>query len=52
MQVHDELVFDVHKEEADLFKEHVPWLMKTAVQLDVTLDAEVAVAENWFGAHG
>lgn len=52
MQVHDELVFDAHKQEVDILKEQVPLLMKTAVQLEVTLDAEVAAAENWLGAHG
>ena len=51
MQVHDELVFDVHKSELDLMKTKVPELMKGALELDVPMDVEVGVGENWLIAH-
>ncbi|MBX2964806.1 MAG: DNA polymerase I [Cyclobacteriaceae bacterium] len=51
MQVHDELVFDVHKDEVDLLKEHVTRLMKSAVHLEVPMEIEVGVGENWLEAH-
>jgi DNA polymerase-1 len=51
MQVHDELVFDVHKTEVDKVKEHVAFLMKHAVCIEVPMEVEVGVAENWLDAH-
>ncbi|MFZ6010185.1 MAG: DNA polymerase I [Bacteroidota bacterium] len=51
MQVHDELVFDLHKDEADLVKENVRKLMCGAVQLEVPMEVEVGVGENWLDAH-
>lgn len=51
MQVHDELVFDVHKREVDLVKENVSRLMCEAVKLEVPMEVEVGVGENWLDAH-
>jgi DNA polymerase-1 len=51
MQVHDELVFDVHKDEVDLIKENVSKLMKSAVHLEVPMEVEVGVGKNWLEAH-
>jgi DNA polymerase-1 len=51
MQVHDELVFDVHKDEVDKVKDNVRKLMEHAVMLDVPMEVEVGVAENWLEAH-
>ena len=51
MQVHDELVFDVHKQEVDVVKENVSRLMCQAVQLEVPMEVEVGVGENWLDAH-
>lgn len=51
MQVHDELVFDVHKEEANVVKENVTRLMCEAVQLEVPMEVEVGIGENWLDAH-
>lgn len=51
MQVHDELVFDVHKKEVDLVKENITRLMCGAVQLEVPMEVEVGVGENWLDAH-
>jgi DNA polymerase I len=51
MQVHDELVFDLHKDEVDIVKEHVAYLMKHAVHIEVPMEVEVGVADNWLDAH-
>ncbi|RAW03285.1 DNA polymerase I [Pseudochryseolinea flava] len=51
MQVHDELVFDVHKDEVDVVKENVAFLMKHAVNLEVPMEVEVGIATNWLDAH-
>jgi DNA polymerase I len=51
MQVHDELVFDLHKDEVDVVKEKVVKLMKYAVVLEVPMEVEVGVGANWLEAH-
>jgi len=51
MQVHDELVFDLHKDEKDIVKANVIELMKSAVILDVPMDVEVGIGKNWLEAH-
>jgi len=51
MQVHDELVFDVHKSELEIMKTKIPELMMGAVELDVPMEVEVGVGENWLIAH-
>lgn len=51
MQVHDELVFDVHKDEVDLMKENVIHLMKSAVSMEVPMEVEAGVGNNWLEAH-
>jgi DNA polymerase-1 len=51
MQVHDELIFDVHKKEADIVKENVVHLMKTAVELEVPMEVEAGIGNNWLEAH-
>lgn len=51
MQVHDELVFDVHVDEQETVRPKIAELMKTAVILDVPMDVEVGVGKNWLEAH-
>jgi DNA polymerase-1 len=51
MQVHDELVFDLHKDEIDTVKENVRTLMCSAVNLEVPMEVEVGVGDNWLDAH-
>lgn len=51
MQVHDELVFDVHKDEVNLVKENICKLMQYAVHLEVPMEVEVGVGANWLEAH-
>jgi DNA polymerase I len=51
MQVHDELVFDVHIDEQDHVKKKVIELMRSAVILDVPMEVEVGIGKNWLEAH-
>lgn len=51
MQVHDELIFDAHKDEIDKLKEKVVDLMKNAMELDVPMEIGVGIADNWSEAH-
>jgi len=51
MQVHDELVFDVHKSEVEKIRENIVSLMKHAVHLEVPMEVEVGVGVNWLEAH-
>jgi DNA polymerase-1 len=51
LQVHDELVFDLHKDEEEVVRPRVVELMKTAVLMDVPMEVEVGVGKNWLEAH-
>lgn len=51
LQVHDELVFDVHNSEMDKLKTMVQSEMENAYKLSVPLDVELGVGENWLVAH-
>lgn len=51
LQVHDELVFDAHKDELELIKPIIKEKMEQAVNLAVPLTVEMDVAENWLEAH-
>ncbi|WP_299054024.1 DNA polymerase I [uncultured Polaribacter sp.] len=51
LQVHDELVFDVPKEELELVKPIIKHEMENAFKMSVPLDVEIGVGENWLEAH-
>ncbi|MFD2598370.1 DNA polymerase I [Sphingobacterium corticis] len=51
MQVHDELVFDVPKEEVGAFKEIISHRMKTAIKMEIPLEVEIGEGSNWLEAH-
>ena len=51
LQVHDELVFDVHKSELEIVKPVIYERMKNALPLDVPVEVEVDEGENWLEAH-
>ncbi len=50
LQVHDELVFDVHNDELDELKEIVVTEMEGALELSVPLVVDVGVGANWLEA--
>ena len=51
LQVHDELVFDLHNKEKDVMEKLVNNEMSNAVQLSVPLEVEIGIADNWLDAH-
>lgn len=51
MQVHDELVFDVPKNEVQSFKNIILERMKTAIPMRVPIEVEVGEGSNWLEAH-
>jgi len=51
MQVHDELVFEVPRAEAEAARELVRSEMEGAIRLDVPVRVETGVAGNWLEAH-
>ncbi len=51
LQVHDELVFDVLKEEQELVEEHVSELMRSAIRLEVPMEVDSGFGANWLEAH-
>jgi DNA polymerase-1 len=51
LQVHDELVFDVHESELELMPSLVKTAMENAVSLVVPMVVEAQLGENWLEAH-
>ncbi len=50
MQVHDELVFEVHEDELELMKRLVKDRMEGAAQLSVPIRVDLAVGSSWLEA--
>ena len=51
MQVHDELVFEVHKDDLEAVAKKIHELMESSTTLAVPLLVEVGSGENWDQAH-
>ena len=51
LQVHDELVFDVHRDELEETKALVKELMENALPLTVPVLVESGTGLNWLEAH-
>ncbi|WP_439558561.1 DNA polymerase I [Dyadobacter sp.] len=51
LQVHDELVFDAHRDEISLLKEKVDDLMRNAIPMSVRIETGIGVGANWLEAH-
>lgn len=51
LQVHDELLFDVHKTEIELMQKMVTEEMQNAMTLNVPIIAESGYGNNWIEAH-
>lgn len=51
MQVHDELVFEVHKDDVEAVSAKIHELMEGSMKLDVPLLVEVGSGANWDEAH-
>ena len=51
LQVHDELVFDVHKNELDVMQDIVRTEMENAIALNVPIKVDMGTGINWLEAH-
>jgi len=51
LQVHDELVFDVHNSEIESIKPMIKHEMENAFKMDVPLEVELGEGKNWLEAH-
>ena len=51
LQVHDELVFDVHNSELEKIQPMIQHEMENAFKLDVPLVVEIGSGKNWLEAH-
>ena len=51
LQVHDELVFDVDKNEVEIMEKLVKENMENAVNIVVPLEVEMSTGDNWLQAH-
>ena len=51
LQVHDELAFEVPKDELEIMQQLVKEKMTTAIHLDVPLTIDINYGKNWYEAH-
>ena len=51
LQVHDELVFDLHRDEREEVVPLVHELMRDALPLAAPIEVEIGVGEDWLSAH-
>ena len=51
LQVHDELVFDVHKKELGSIQSIIKQKMESAVQISVPLEVDIGTGISWLEAH-
>jgi DNA polymerase-1 len=51
LQVHDELVFDIYKEELETLKPIIKHEMENAFKISIPLTVEMDMGDNWLDAH-
>ncbi len=51
LQVHDELIFEIHENELGVVPAKITELMENAFPIDVPLKVEAGIGENWLEAH-
>jgi DNA polymerase-1 len=51
LQVHDELLFDAHKDEVDELRPMIKEIMETALPVDIPILVDTGVGDNWLDAH-
>ncbi|WP_420148316.1 DNA polymerase I [Spirosoma sp.] len=51
LTVHDELVFDAHRDEIDLLTTNVADIMRNAIPMAVQMETGIGTGENWLLAH-
>ena len=51
LQVHDELVFDTHRDELEIVKPIIEDKMVNAIKTRVPIIVEIGTGKNWLEAH-
>jgi DNA polymerase-1 len=51
LQVHDELVFDIHRDEMQILKPIIKDTMETAYKMSIPLTVDLGEGSNWLEAH-
>jgi len=51
LQVHDELLFDLHNDEQEMVVSLVIEKMQTALPMSVPIEVEIGIGRNWLEAH-
>ena len=51
MQIHDELLLEVHQDEIDYISKMVIENMRDAMKLDVPIEIDFGVGPSWYEAH-
>ena len=51
LQVHDELLFDAHKDEVEELRPMIKELMENAIPMNVPILVETGIGDNWLDAH-
>jgi len=51
LTVHDEIVFDMHRDEEEKVKPLIEEAMKTALTLPIPIEVEMGTGNNWLEAH-
>ena len=51
MQIHDELLLEVHKDEVDYITKIVIDYMRDAMKLDVPIEIDFGIGPSWYEAH-
>ena len=51
MQVHDELIFDLHPDEESQLKEILKTEMVNAIDFKCPLEIDIGIGNNWLEAH-
>ncbi len=51
MQIHDELVFDIYKDELLMARDIIENSMKNTIKLDIPIEIDINTGANWLEAH-
>jgi len=51
LQVHDELLFDLHRDEEETVISLVLEKMQLAMPMSVPIEVEIGIGNNWLEAH-
>jgi DNA polymerase-1 len=51
LQIHDELVFEVHSDESEKLSEMVRKEMEGALKLNVPIKVDIGIGQSWYEAH-